>query len=215
MNAQHARDMKDLVILVADKNMQAMVRALLTRTRSLGIRDVTADVWAHSNSDPGVLTGADEFLAPFCRQYACALAMFDREGCGQDRPADQLTREVQERLDQKGWAGRSHVVVLDPELEAWVWSDSPHVARAFGMPSTDLENLLAREYGSRGHAKRTCPKEAMEHALRHSGKPRSSSIYKEVAQRVSLRRCNNAAFLAFKECLREWFPRELDPVRPD
>jgi hypothetical protein len=198
--------MKDLVILVADKNMRAMVRALLARTQSLGIRDITVDVFAHSNQDPGVLTGADEFLAPFCRQYAYALVMFDREGCGQDHPVDELTKQVQERLNKRGWVGRSRVVVLDPELESWVWSDSPHVARALGLSSTDLDNLLLKEYGSRDHAKRTCPKEAIEHVLRHSGKPRSSSIYKEIAQRVSLRRCNNVAFLAFKECLREWFP---------
>ena len=199
--------MKDLVILVADNSMRVMVEALLGRTESLGIRPVTADVFVHMHRDPGVLRESGEFLRPLAGQYSYALAMFDRHGCGRSDGAAALAQRVQEQLDLTGWVQRSRVVVLDPELETWVWSDSPHVASILGMSHTALEDLLVEQYGSRGHIKRTCPKEAMKEVLRRSRTPRSSSLYQEVAQRVGLRRCTDPAFASFKACLREWFPR--------
>ncbi len=43
--------------------------------------------------------------------------------------------------------------------------------------------------------------------LRTARKPRSSSIYLELARSVGTERCTDPAFLKLKRCLREWFPR--------
>lgn len=51
------------------------------------------------------------------------------------------------------------------------------------------------------------PKEALVAALRESRTPRSSSLYRKIASRVSLRRCADAAFLEFRGLLQQWFPR--------
>ena len=52
--------MKDLIVLVADKNMQYAVKGALERPESLGIRNITFEIITHTNRDPGVRkTGAE------------------------------------------------------------------------------------------------------------------------------------------------------------
>lgn len=208
MNKQPTISQKDLVILVADKDTNAAIQGLLQRHNALGIRQISVDVFVHVGHDPGVLNGAHEFLAPLTAQYAYALVMFDREGCGRKESAENLSQEVQSRLNGVGWSQRSNVIVLDPELEVWVWSDSPHVPVALRLSSDNLESLLRTNYRPEGQVKPIHPKEAMEEALYRSRTPRSSSIYSRLAQRVSLERCKDQAFLRLKDCLRKWFPRE-------
>jgi hypothetical protein len=201
---------KQLVVLVADKNMESAVRGLLARPESLNVRPILGqvDVFVHPNRDPGVFNKAHEFLASFTRQYRFALVMFDREGCGRNEPANELARIVQGRLQERGWSNRAEVVVLDPELEIWVWTDSPHVLTELRIRATDLVEIVA-ECGGRDPAtnKPRRPKEVMEKALRQSGRPRSSAIYAVLAHRVSLHHCQDAAFQHFRYTLQQWFPR--------
>ncbi|MFB3133348.1 MAG: hypothetical protein ACE10K_12585, partial [Rhodothermales bacterium] len=49
------------------------------------------------------------------------------------------------------------------------------------------------------------PKEAVEAVLRATDTPRSSSLYRQLAQKVSLNRCDDPAFLKLKSTLQEWF----------
>ncbi len=206
MKKQVSIQRNDLVVLLADKNMEAGIRRLLQRPEALGIRSVSADLFVHPYRDPGILNEAHKFLAPLTEQYAYALVMFDRQGCGRVGSAEDIAREVQTRLDSAGWIRRSTVIVLDPELEIWVWSDSPHVPLVLGMSSDDLESLLNEKYRSGSQLKPNSPKEAMEEALQRSRTPRSSSIYSRLAQSVSVSRCTDKAFLRLRACLGEWFP---------
>lgn len=80
---------KDLVVLVADGQMEFAVRGLLTRGPSLAFREVAFDVYVHPAKDAGCRLRGHEFLRPFTRQYAHALVMHDREGCG----CESVTRE--------------------------------------------------------------------------------------------------------------------------
>ncbi len=116
-----------------------------------------------------------------------------------------MQREVQERLDSNGWEGRSQVLVLDPELEVWVWSDSPHMARVLGASDEELAEVR-KAYPADPPGKPSRPKEAMEEVLRRSHIPRSSALYGELAQNVSLRRCADAAFQQLRVTLKNWFP---------
>ena len=194
-----------MIILVADKDMEAAVSQLLQRHSAMGIRPITADVFVHPHHDPGVFNGAHEFLSPFVTQYVYALVRFDLEGSGRKENAERLAHAVQSRLNEVGWLRRSAVVVLDPELEIWIWSDSPHVAEALGLSSEELEEVLT-EYRPNGRRKPTRPKEAMEQALWRSRIPRSSSIYSKIARKASLSRCTDSAFLRLKAYLHECFP---------
>ncbi len=201
--------MKDLVVLVADKNMEQTVKGLLGRSRSLGIRPLEYDTFVHPRRDPGCLNEAHDFLRPFARSYGYALVMFDREGCGREQvEARTLAEEVKARLADNSWPDRAEVVVLDPELEVWVWSASPHVAACLGW--ADCQPSLRAWLAEEGHwppetPKPPRPKEAMEAALRQVRKPRSSAIYLELAQTVSLQGHTEPAFLRFAGALQRWF----------
>lgn len=201
--------MKDVVVLVPDKNTEYAVRGLLGRHQSLRIRPLSQDIFVHPHRDPGCLNEAHDFLRPFAAEYDHALVMFDHEGCGREGEApDTLGERVRGLLRRNGWMDRADVVVLAPELEAWVWSSSPHVEACLGwagrQPSL-RKWLAANGYWPAGHDKPPCPKEAMEAALGLVHEPRSSSIYLQLASRVSLRGHSEPAFLYFTQTLERWF----------
>lgn len=127
---------KDLALLVADKNMEGALRGLLSRPKSLGLREIAFDLYVHPERDHGCLLRSHHFLRPFSHQYAHALVLLDRDGCGQES-VDRATleRQVEDHLAASGWADRAAAIVIDPELEIWVWSDSPHIATALGWAS--------------------------------------------------------------------------------
>lgn len=198
--------MKDLVALVADNTMRSALENLLQRESSLGIRSLTSDLYSHPRHDPGVLKESAVFLAPLREQYSKALVMFDREGCGQEsKSAIELQDAVQSQLDTVGWVDHSNVIVLDPELEIWVWSDSPHVSRILGVAPPELDQLLT-QYRSPGNIKPSRPKELMEKVLRQSHIPRSASLYADLARFVGIERCTDSAFVRLRTCLTQWFP---------
>lgn len=200
----------DLIVLVADSNMENALRGLLSRYQALEIRPITFDIFRHDKRDPGCWTDAHNFLRPYPNQYCHALVMFDHQGSGQERrKAEELEKELEYRLQQNGWdEGRAKVVVLEPELEIWVWSDSPHVDRCLGWEAhqPDLrtwlrqQNLLAPNT-----LKPADPKQALEAALRAVKTPRSSAIYRQLAENVSFRHCVDRSFKRFRQILTEWF----------
>lgn len=205
-----ARFMHDLVVLVPDRNTEAALRALLARTESIGIARPSHTIYTHPERDPGCLRRAHEFLRPFARQYRFALVVFDHEGCGlESLSATTTENQVRSRLSENGWRDRAHAVVIEPELEAWVWSDSPHVARALGWPDGNMASLR-RELGkttfwAENAAKPNRPKETLEHVLRKTRTPRSSSIYVEIAANVSFTRCSDSSFQRLVRILKAWF----------
>ncbi len=199
---------KDLVVLTADRDTSATIQGLLSRPRALGIREVTADYFVDERRDPGCRTRGHELLRPFAKRYDHGLLVFDREGCGQEREAsrEELEESVRARVTQTGWGNRAEVIVLDPELEIWVWSDSPHVDSVLGWDTGLRETLCNEGFLEEGEMKPARPKEAVEWALRKAGKPRSSSLYRRLASQVSLNRCIDPAFAKFKATLQGWFP---------
>lgn len=200
---------RDLVVLVADKNMEAVMAGLLGRPQSLNIRAISFDVFVHPRRDPGCVAGADDFLRPFGDLYHRALVLFDHEGCGREAvPAETLANEVRERLEKAGWPDRAEVVIVAPELEAWAWTDSPHVARSLGWTAGTPALrawLVEHGYWQRDAAKPRQPKAALEAALHQVRKPRSSAIYGDLARSVSLQGHTEPAFLRLTQALQRWF----------
>jgi len=197
--------MKDLIVLVADHNMEAALRQILKRNQSLSIRPIDPQIFPHPRHDPGVLNEADNFLATMQEDYSHALVVFDRIGCGQEeKSSSELKAIVQTKLDSSGWQERSGVVVIDPELENWIWTNSPHVSRALGIKHREFLELL-KQNSKATTFKPDHPKELLEDVLRRSGIPRSSSLYAQLAKTVSLRRCIDPSFNDLKRNLRDWF----------
>lgn len=198
-----------MVVLVADGTMESVVKTLLARYRPLKIRPVEFDIYRHPEHDPGCLNKSHTFLKTFLRSHRHALVLFDHDGCGrQEAPAQRLEKELVTRCDDSGWGGRAGAIVIEPELEAWVWNRSPHVAACLGWASPqELARWLDAEgFAVSQHGKRARPKEAMGSALRKVRKPWSSATHAQIAQRVSLSRCADNSFLRFCQTLRSWFP---------
>ena len=202
--------MKDLLVVAADKSMQQTMWGLLSRPEALGIREVEADVLYHPQHDPACALRGVEFMSDFSDQYQCGLLMFDHEGSGREETCPQeLQRSLNGEFINSPWGNRAKVIVLSPELEVWVWSDSPHVSRLAGWESGNRPLrrwLIQQEHLQEGEAKPARPKEAFEAALFITGTPRSSSLYFELARTVSLDRCTDTAFLELKRVLQGWFP---------
>lgn len=202
---------KDLVILVADKDMEFTVRGLLIRHRSLAIRGIDTDILRHPDHDPGCFAHCHNLLRPQIKRYRHALVMFDRHGSGREGMLrEDIENSVEDRLRSNGWQNRAAAIVLDPELEAWIWSDSPHVDRIIGWRSgsPDLRSWLVNQgFVANRAAKPAHPKEAMYEALRVCRKPKSSSLYLMLAGKVGLTRCTDPAFAKLRRTLRGWFPQ--------
>ena len=202
---------RDVIFLLADRNMEAAVSGLVERHQALSIHQISFVIRVHPQKDPGCCLRAHDFLRAFCRRYSYAIVIFDREGCGREEISrTEIEREVESRLASSGWPdGRARAIVIDPELEAWVWSDSPRVDHVLGWgdrtPSV-REWLDTQEFKILDNGKPERPKEAVEAVLRDVRKARSSAIYRELANQVSLRRCVDPAFNKLTATLRNWFP---------
>ncbi len=167
------------------------------------------DLYVHPEHDPGCRGKSHEFLRPFSRLYSHALVLFDRDGCGQESLGRvTLEQQVEDRLFGSGWGDRAAAVVIDPELEAWVWNDSPHVAMVLGWKASErsLKEWLKEEgWLPEGRTKPTQPKDAVKKALRIAHQSPSSAIYQQLAQKVSFDRCVDASFLKLRQVLSRWF----------
>lgn len=205
--------MRDLILLVADKNTDYGLRGLLSRPAALGIPFVDTQILVHPRRDPGCFREAHNFLRAFAVDFRHALVVFDREGGGrEERSADALESEVNARLATAGWDDRANVVVPDPELEVWAFADSPHVERCLRWPRTRgtiRRWLEGQNRWGKGRAKPEAPKEALERVLREIRRPRSSALYECLGKRVTVRGCNDRAFSKLVTTLAGWFPAEL------
>ncbi|WP_442978401.1 methylation-associated defense system protein MAD4 [Salinibacter sp.] len=204
-------DADDLVVLAADKQMEETIRGLLSQHQALGIHPLSFEVYSHPNKDPGCRSKAHKFLRSLQTQYRRALVIFDYHGCGAEHTSapEHVESTVEERLGQSGWNERARCLIIVPELEVWVWSDSREVDRCLGWdPASQRVRswLQAKDLWSTDAPKPSDPKKAMEVALEQAGLPHSSSIFRDLAESVGLRQCEDESFQRFCQILREWFP---------
>lgn len=200
----------DLLCLVADRNMSATVSGLLSRPQSLGIATIEYRLETHPRRDPGCFHEGAEFLGGQRSEAAHALVVLDHAWGGvPTNSGPELEVLLEDRLAQAGIEGWARAVVIEPELEAWVFSGSVHVVGALGW--TDRSPGLREALASQTLWPDDChkppdPKAAIEWALRQARVSRSSSIYGELASKVSTANCTDRAFVRFRQILQEWFP---------
>lgn len=203
--------MEDLIILAADKNIQFTLQGLFARNQSLGIRDISDsnDIFVHPQRDPGCYNQCVNFLRSFSGVYRYGLIIFDHEGSGQEsKNRKEIEVELEQKLNESGWDDRVAVIVLEPELESWVWSESPHVERILGWEEQQFslrDWLINQNFLESEQIKPSRPKEALEKTLRFVAKPRSSSMYEQLAKSVGFARCQDESFLKLKSVLQSWF----------
>jgi len=204
--------MKDLVVLVADKDMEYALRGLFARPEALGIRPIETRILVHPQHDPACARRGVQFLSHFnrSRHYRHGMLVFDYEGSGRENEeAAVLQRSLDNEFSRSAWGHRAKAIVVSPELEAWVWSHSPNlddVAGWQGRQPSLREWLVSEGLLKRDEDKPSHPKKAFQEALRNARIPRSASLYRQIAERVSLQRCTDRSFLAFRNLLQAWFP---------
>ena len=202
-------DKLDLIVVAADLGIETTIRTLLQRTQSMQIRRVDFEI-RRLVGDSKCCREAHGYLRSFVRQFDHALVVFDRDGSGREH----LLRvdpeaEVEQRLYANGWTDRSAAIVLDPELEVWVWSDSGEVPAVLGWSGRqpDLRTWLLKTFKIRSETgKPVNPKGAFERALELAGSGPPARIFRQLAERVSTARCTDEAFLKFRSTLQKWFP---------
>ena len=116
---------------------------------------------------------------------------------------------IDEKLRQADMADWAVPLVVEPELEAWVFSTSPHVSAVLGWKgsSSIRKTLEEQNLWKAEDSKPTDPKAALEYILGRTGKSRSSSLFRRLASRVSTSSgCQDRAFLRLKTLLQGWFP---------
>jgi len=201
----------DLVPLTADKNIEHGLRGLLSRPEALGIRAIASKIYVHPQRDPACARKAHEFLRQFADDYHHALVVFDHEGCGrEERAPTQLEEDVRQQLAANGWKDRAQVVVIAPELEAWVFSASPHVETCLEWAGPVRLRKWLQDSGlwPGERAKPVDPKTALETVLAKLRRPRSSAIYESLGRSVGVGQCQDPAFNRLRTALQQWFPAE-------
>ena len=203
-----------LIALVADRDMEETLVRLFGRGRSFAIRGFAFEIRRHPDRDAGCRADAVNYLRQFLRTFDHALVVFDRDGCGSDATREEIEEAVEAELYRNGWRDRSKVIVIDPQLEGWIWSGSSVVSRALGWGSDydQLRSWLAEKgLWNAGLPKPDDPKAAMDKALesasRESRRRRSARIFGEIAARASLHGCTDPAFRKLTATLQDWFPR--------
>lgn len=201
---------KDLVVLVADKDTEYAVKGLLSRPAALGIRPIEADIFPHWRRDPGCANEAHDFLRPLLHLYGHALVMFDRIGSGKEQvQREAVSEEVRSRVAANGWGDRAGVVVLDPEIEVWVFAASPQVERCLAWPATNIRLrhwLSDKGLWARNDIKPRDPKTALEQVLREIRRPKSPAFFECLGRLVNFGECTDPSFLTFRQLLAHWFP---------
>lgn len=170
------------------------------------------DLLRFSGRDSGCYRKAVDLLRQPQRTHRHALLCFDRHGCGAEaKSRTEIEGEIEAHLRKSGWReGHAAVIVLDPELEMWVWADSPHVADSLGWAgdrNSLKPYLIQKGFWKEGDAKPHDPKQAFTQALREKSQPAVAPVFAQIASNVSMKGCQDPAFGKLCETLQRWFPQ--------
>ena len=133
---------KDLILLVADKNAEHALKGALNRPQAMGIRPISFEILVHPGRDGGARTTGSNLLKTRARHFNHALLIFDFEGSGTARPdGPALEEELDERL-KDDWGDAAKAIVIEPELDVWIWGSDNAMEPVIGW-NKDGDGLRA------------------------------------------------------------------------
>ena len=208
--------MRELIILVADGTMRAVFAAFFARERwERRLCCGSFDLWPQEDiindtlhTDGGVHRRAHELLRPYLNTHQHTMVVIDQQ-FGGDRPAGEVRSEILDNLYRNGWAeDRCEVIVIDPELEVWLWQDNPNIAQAINYTGSSLRQRL-QDQGEwpADAAKPLDPKASIQALIKPQRALKTKVVYSRIARSVSVSGCTDPAFLLFAGTLRRWFPQ--------
>jgi hypothetical protein len=209
---------KDLFVLTADSDMEALIRVVLTRHRDLGIHPLTFEVRRFPGRDAGMVKEGPEIARVMVNksEYSRLILVWDHQGSGwHSLRAEEAAARIQQRLDGVTWMDRSAAVVVLPELEAWLWHCPASIARLLGVTPDEFDAVTARASTQldrpRERCRRELPKELFEGALyqKKRRKPLPED-FKTLGASANLSDWTaSETFHRFVELLRAWFPAKV------
>lgn len=212
--------------------MQAVLTTFLTRERShesLGcgpLRFQPEHDLLVAGTDPKVYHHAHALLRSYAGTHAYAVILLDMDW-GHHFAHSEIVEHITSNLVRSGWSrGRIEVVVIQPELEAWIWQDHPHVEQVFFRNLREAERdrlreslgaaapgatllrgwLQAQKLWPAGHPKPSDPKAAVQRAAAEFRSGNALAIYQQICRRISVRGCQELGFLTLRSALQRWFP---------
>lgn len=196
--------MKKILLLVPDLDIECVLKSLLPRfPKVLGLPEFDFKIVRHPNRDPGCRNAGVEFLRPFIQLFDYTFIIFDHEGSGKENISrEKLEFDLEIQLSKNGWGKRGYVIAIDPEIESWVWIDSPHTFEIMGWKGegeTLRKNLSQLGFVFNDLGKPVRPKEALEKALKGKNKVASSSIHQQICAKASFKQCQDPAFIKLKQ----------------
>ena len=213
--------MRDVIFHLADKHMEVGLRGFFGRDdwhHAIGCERFLIDPESQSDiyrvpghTDGGVWKHAYENLQLFRDKYRHAVIVLDAD-FDPYPGAIVLQDDISKGMIASGWdENRFSVVVIRPELEAWLWAPNQNVAVAFGHERFDeLRGLLETEnLWNPGDPKPHDLKRARDLAAKLGGRKTGGPIFKSVFGSVSRRAldlCAEPGFVAFRGALCGWFP---------
>lgn len=204
--------MKDLFVLVADKDAQQCLLALFKRTEALaqfGIAPFTYDVQIHPKHDAGCRTKSVDLMRAVHKSYRYGVVLFDHEGCGaENEEVHDVAAKVRAEIARNGWGDRVAVLLIAPELENWIWTGHDDMAREIDWPTAEALYgwIQGRGWELNDRSKPERPKESFEDAIRIKKVQTSAALFGDIAEKAPLGRCTDPAFLGLMKQLAAWFP---------
>lgn len=197
--------MKDLLILIPDKDISSIIKGLLNRKGF--VQAIDYDSFQHEDRDHGVRKKFEEVVRGKSSEYHKLLVIFDRHGSGDHRNREVIESEMENRIGALGWKYEDiGVVCIEPEIEQWLWVNQEHIKDALKRPNAEIYPFLQEKGWVKGNKRKPePPKEAWE-ALLKNFRTRSSPVHFEhVGANGSIYRCQDAAFLKLRDRLINWF----------
>jgi hypothetical protein len=208
--------MKDLFVLTADSDSQAVMKSVLMRPAALGIRDISTEIRRYPGRDSGMVKEGPEIARAMVKksEYSRLILIWDHHGSGwHNRTPEDAVARVQQRLDSSTWTNRSAAIVVVPEIEEWLWHCPRSIAGHVEM-TVDRLNVLATQLStkfsrSRDGCLRERPKELFEEVLYAKKRRRPlPEDFESLAASANLNLWRTSeTFARFSSVLEEWFPR--------
>jgi hypothetical protein len=202
--------MKDLLVLAADLDAELLLKSLLPKIPTIeDCQAMTFDIIRHPQRDPGVVGKTVDLVRPYIDDYRFLLVVLDHEGSGREgQSRNTLESYIENLLGLIGWQARNSCVVIEPELESWLWVNETHLHDILDWSDRSGVYSWITEKNFQFHAnsmKPVRPKEAFEAVLRKQGIPRSSSLYAMLGQKASYKQCVDPSFEKFITTIKRWF----------
>ena len=205
--------MKDLFVLTADADAEAVMRRVLRRPHAIGIREISCEVDRHIGRDPGIIHNGPALVRFKKGLFHRVLLLWDHQGSGKEGESSHTVQDsMATQLDHLTWKDNHLAIAVVPELEEWLWHNPESVRKHLDISEQEM-NIWVDEFVKKtdrdlGQAGRAGPKERFGHLVhkkrQHGPRPDDFEKIASIASLIQWQQ--SASFGAIVKRLREWFP---------